>query len=389
MRVAVFVAAGLVVLTSFLRADSDDDDEDTGYFPLVPTGNSLRYGLRYVGGPKVAFHDVGTIPPSVIVYGTTDGVLHTYNDGTVSPDARTAPNGHPVNDGLTNTWSINYSDQVGTDSVGNNTVAFHVYSATSDVDTIKARTTDASGWELQVGRSLGKIARKVDVSLVGGFTFSSVNAKRTSWVQSNLITMTDTYQVDGLTAPTAPYTAPVYVTEYIYDQNGQTVLDSSGAPKTKQVPGNTILLNLNPTRTYSPPTGTSTTVSGFWQVKGAYYTFRVGPMFQVPVTERIKMSVEFGGGAAYVGTTFSVNELMLNQEVLSDVQNVDQETRNLLLPLVYVDADAEYWLTERAGLYLGASYQKSGSFHQSAGGESAAIDMESTSGLTTGLTLRF
>ena len=65
------------------------------------------------------------------------------------------------------------------------------------------------------------------------------------------------------------------------------------------------------------------------------------------------------------------------------------KTHSVLLPALYVDADAEYWLTERAGLFLGATYQRSQSFNQDLGGESATVDMGSTSGITSGLTLRF
>ena len=38
MRNAVFVAAGLAVLACSLHAQSDDDEDEMDYFPLVPTG---------------------------------------------------------------------------------------------------------------------------------------------------------------------------------------------------------------------------------------------------------------------------------------------------------------------------------------------------------------
>jgi predicted porin len=59
------------------------------------------------------------------------------------------------------------------------------------------------------------------------------------------------------------------------------------------------------------------------------------------------------------------------------------------LPAWYADAGAEYWLTERAGFYLDATLQRSQSFDQNLGGRTATIDMSSTSGVTSGLTLRF
>ena len=71
------------------------------------------------------------------------------------------------------------------------------------------------------------------------------------------------------------------------------------------------------------------------------------------------------------------------------MQTADLDHRNVLLPAFYADLDAEYWLTERAGFYLGATYQRSKPFEQTLGGRTATIDMGTTSGLTTGVTLRF
>ena len=41
------------------------------------------------------------------------------------------------------------------------------------------------------------------------------------------------------------------------------------------------------------------------------------------------------------------------------LEAISEGARNVLLPAFYADLDAEYWLTERAGFYLGATYQKS------------------------------
>src|SRR5208283_1305237 len=202
----------------------------------------------------------------------------------------------PADDGLTNTWTANYATQITSD----NNVAFHIYSTTAlpDGETLKARNELAEGWELQMGRSLGKIARKVDVSLVAGFTFSGFNSKRSSDIQAQLTTLTDVYSLNGQTPPTNfPITEPNSGTQVIYDQNGQPVLTSSGGVKTTST-DQSILLGLTPTRTISNTNadGTPTTaeVRGVWQIKGAYYTFRLGPVFQLPVTERLKLSLGFG-----------------------------------------------------------------------------------------------
>jgi cell division septation protein DedD len=392
MRIAAFVAVGLVCLTGFLHAQSDDDEDEMDYYPLVPTGNSMRFGLRYVGGPKVAFHNVGGVkadqtaqPESAVL------VTRVYDDGTVSPDARTDAVGHPANDGQTNTWNANLASQITAD--GN--VAYHIYSTLpmADGQTIRARNSLAEGWELQMGHSLGKIARKVDVSLVAGFTFSTFNSKRTSGVQSQLMTVTDVFSLNGQAVPTSfPVTMPSAGTQYVYDSNGQIVYTPAGSPKTTSG-DQSLLLAVNPTRTISStnPDGTPTTteVQGIWQIKGAYYTFRLGPVFQLPLSERLKLSFGLGGAAVFAGSTYKSNETIVVEDLSTTVFDYEEKTHSVLLPAFYVDADAEFWLTERTGFYLGATYQKCQSFDQTLAGRSATIDLGSTSGITSGLTLRF
>ena len=381
MRIAVFVAAGLAVLTSFLHAQSDDDDDDMDYFPLVPTGSSLRFGMRYVGGPKVAFHNVGNVPATNVIADATIPTTRVYNDGGVSIDTRTDSSGRPVNDGLTNNWTLNYDSQI----TAGGDVAYHLYSSDLTGNTIKGKTSTAAGWELQAGRSMGKIARKVDVSFVGGFTFSGINAKRSSEVTAQLTTLTDTYSLNGQVPPTVPYTAPTTAYRNVFDSNGAPVLGADGSQTTQTV-DTSILLAQNPTRTI---TTRPAQVSGHWQIKGAYYTFRAGPVFQMPITERLKLSIGFGAGAIVVGSTYKSDQEIVVDDVTDRIMSIDEKTRTVLLPAFYADADAEYWLTERTGFYLGATYQKSKSFDQTLDASSATVNLGSTSGVQSGLTLRF
>ena len=394
MRIAVVVAAGLVVLTSFLHAQSDDDDADEAdYFPLVPTGNSLRFGLRYVGGPKVAFHDVGTVPATVAIVGPSTMGVHVYNDGQVGTDQRTDVSGHPMNDGLTNSWTVDFATQVNSD----NNIVFHTYSTTpmSDGQTIKAQNSLAEGWELEMGHRLGKLGRKVELSLVAGFTFSSFNSKRSNDLTSRLTTLTNIYSLYGQAPPTSfPTTEPASGgTQSVYDSNGQPVLTSNGQQKTSPA-DNSLLLSQQPISSITSNTnanGTPSTaeVRGQWQIKGAYYSLRLGPLFELPVTERLKLSLRVGGAALFVGSTYTAVEVIEVDNVSAPLADVETKTHGVLLPGWYADAGAEYWLTERTGFYLDATYQKSQAFNQNLGGRTATIDLSSTSGITSGLTLRF
>jgi hypothetical protein len=383
MRIAVSLAVGLAILAGVLHAQSDDDDEDEmDYFPLVPSGNHFRFGLHYVGGPKVAFGQLGSVPSAASVGDPTGLMSRTYNDGYVSLDPRKAPDGNPVGDGLTNTWSFVNTSQ----ATASGDLAFHDYSSATLGATERAKSNSSSGWELQIGRSLGKIGRKVDFSVVGGFSFSNINAKKSGVVQGLMTTVTDVYPLYGQDVPTAPYTAPTTTAQNVYDANGNQVLDVNGNGQTTTV-DNSTMLGDQPNRT---TTTNVADVKGYWQIKGAYYTFKVGPMLQIPITERIKFSVGAGAALALVGTRYIVDETLVVDDVNgTEVTTSDEQSRFVMLPLYYANADAEYWLTERSGFYLGVNGQKSGSYDQSAGGRTATINLGTTYGVQSGITLRF
>ena len=198
-------------------------------------------------------------------------------------------------------------------------------------------------------------------------------------------TLTDTYSLSGQDPPTAPYTAPTSTTRVLPDPHGNSQLNPNGGGNSTSA-DNTILLAENPTEA---TTSRTVQVGGYWQIKGAYLTFRTGPTFQIPVTERIKLSIGFGAAMAFVGSTFKTDEEIVVDDVTSPITYVDEKTLQVLLPAFYADADAEYWLTERSGLYLGATYQKSKSFGENLGSESATVNLGTTSGLQSGFTLRF
>jgi predicted porin len=75
--------------------------------------------------------------------------------------------------------------------------------------------------------------------------------------------------------------------------------------------------------------------------------------------------------------------------VSAPLADVETKTHSVLLPAWYADLGGEYWLTERTGFYVDATYQGSEAFNQNLGGRTATIDLSSASGIMSGLTLRF
>ena len=158
------------------------------------------------------------------------------------------------------------------------------------------------------GRSLGKIARKVDVSLVAGFTFSSFNSKRTSDIQAQLTTLTDIYSLNGQLPPATPSSAAEQPASRSFTIRTAIRCSMPSGRGSQSTVDQSILLSLSPTRTNSNTNadGTPTTAEvRVWQIKGAYYTFRLGPVFQLPVTERLKLSLGFGAAVVFAGSTYT------------------------------------------------------------------------------------
>jgi hypothetical protein len=213
-----------------------------------------------------------------------------------------------------------------------------------------------------------------------------MNAKTAGTVPAQLNTLTDVFSLNGQPAPTPPYTAPYTSTVTLYDSSGTPVRDTDGNVVTTTQDSTTLLSSLPVSRSIA--TGT-TDVKGRWQIRGAYYTFRIGPMLQIPITERLKVSFGAGVGLAYVGSDYIVEEEIVLPDTETTVQVQDRSARSAWMPCYYVDADAEYWLTERAGLYVGATAQMSGSYDQEVFGRTATVDLGSTYGLQSGITLRF
>jgi len=380
MRIAIVLAAAALAV-GMAQAQSDDEDE-MDYYPLVPTGNQMHFGLRVIGGPKIKFGNLGNVPSNVFPGDTETIENRGYNDGTVSLDSRVDRNGNSVNDGFTNTWTYQNSSQV----TPTGDIAFHAYSATSVGAGVNKHAGAASGWELRMGRTFGRIAHKIDFSLVASFTYSDMNAKTASSVPAELITQTDVYSLNGQPVPTAPYTAPSTTTVTVYDSSGNPLLTTGGTVVTTTQDNTTLLTGVPISRT----TTTSTTnIQGHWQIKGAYYTFRLGPMLSIPVTERLRVTLSAGAGLAYVGSDYLADEEIVLPDTETTIETQELSSRSAWMPIFYADADAEYWLTERTGFYLGATAQKAGSFDQTLNGRTAKVDLGATSGISSGFTLRF
>ena len=371
--------------------------------------STVRFGFRYISGAKTSFSGQGRIP-SPENPGDEKGanLLRLYHDGGVQPDARVVArldsSGNPIidpqtnspvfdpvaPDGRTNTWNYTDASQL-SQQLG--FVAFHSYSA-EVVDTAVRQKDSASsaGMDITVSRDMGKLfGSRLTWNLTGGLSINDISANTTDRVRATLTTITDFYSLFGRLPPDAPYSSPSSATTNVVDAGGNPVLNDDGSVRTVTTDTSVLLGNEPAGRTTVPVTN-DVSVSNRWKVKGAYYTFRVGPTVWVPITTRLRASVSLGAALVYAGTDYTVTQTF-EPELGAEISDTSSSAAYKLLPGYYADATMQFDLTERAGFYAGAVFQSAGSYKQAVDTENAhyttKIDLANQNGFRAGLSIRF
>jgi hypothetical protein len=135
-----------------------------------------------------------------------------------------------------------------------------------------------------------------------------------------------------------------------------------------------------------------TSVSNRWKIKGAYYTFRIGPTVWIPITTRLRASISAGAAVVYSGTSYTVTQTF-EPELGAEISDTSTNSAYKLLPGYFADATLQFDLTERAGFYAGAVFQSAGSYTQNIDTEnshySTKIDLSNQNGVRAGMSIRF
>lgn len=364
---------------------------------------SVSIGARhYSGGASVDFGNLGTIP---VVAPALDGD-RVYANGSVAKDRlrnneidgdgkqistpgerhrtyRTDADGTVTQtgdfvayqDGFTRDWSYNSASQVTADG----RIGMDRYGANSRGASMSAESDGGVGFDFNVTRRLGKISPKLEWGLSLGFGLSDLKAESKGTVTSDLRRLTDYYRTIDGTIPTAPYDAP-------------TSIDLLGPDGTVLVRGG---LETTTPLGYMPvgredvliPNGAS--VDGEWDIDGAYFLIRLGPTLRAKLTERIGFSVSGGLAAGYIGSTFHARESIRPAGISGTVVYEDETTTDEIVFGYYAMANAEFWMTERTGVYAGASYEGLADYDQKLGDRTATIDIGQGVAIRGGIVLRF
>jgi hypothetical protein len=371
---------------------------------------TLTFGARSMSGAKVGFSGKGFVSsyqPGADL--TTPNITRLYHDGTLQADAGGASFDYYAQDGVTvihygpgpitpagytNNWSFVDPRQLRSD--GN--IDFHSYTADiSNSGVVQHDPASGQGFELSVARDMGQLTKKLDWKLVAGFALNDIKSYSNAQLNAVVTTITDTYLLNVGTygTPSTPYVAPHYITVPRVDSAGLPVLDTLGYQFIDYVDQSALVGNL-------PLVRTTTTSSGVvvdrWLLRGAYFTFRLGPSLTYMFTERLKATISVGVALIYAGTQYTVEQTYV-PDTADPILASAHEEESKLLTGYYFDATLQYDFTERAGLYAGVVYEAGGSYTETATlndvytGSHAAyksvIDLSRLQGFRMGMTFRF
>jgi hypothetical protein len=371
---------------------------------------TLTLGVRSLTGAKASFSGRGVIssfqPPANYL---TPNITRTYHDGTMQADTSPVSLTYLAQDGVTqltygpgpltpsgetNTWSFIDARQLRSD--GN--IDFHAYTADiSNSGVLRRDPAPGQGIELSVSRDMGRLTKKLDWKLVAGFSLNDIKSSTTANLNAVVRTITDTYHLDlnNFAPPTAPYVGPYYLTVPRVNSAGVPVLDTLGYQIIDYVDHSSYLGNVPLNRSITTTNGV---VVDHWVLKGAYFTFRLGPSLTYMITEKLKATVSFGVALIYAGTSYTVDQTYTPDTGDPLVSKVTEDEGKLLTGY-YFDATLQYDFTERAGLYAGVVYEAGGSYTETAllndiyTGSSATyksvVDLSRLQGFRMGMTFRF
>lgn len=278
--------------------------------------------------------------------------------------------------GRTRSWVYANSDQL----TGDGRVGMSVFSATSDGATAEAEGDASGGLELSLARRLGRLAGgRVDWGLGAMVGLTDINSKSSGTIKATLNTLTDFYSLNGQGAPAAPYSGPSF----------GDLLNSGGAVVSPGGLETTIPLGDTPVSRTEMALAGGAEIDGFWQIKGSYYLFRVGPHLRARVTDRFALFASAGLAGAYVGTTYRVEEVLRTPNPDITIAANEERDQSEFSTGFYGELTGEYWLTPRTGFFAGATYHTLGTYQQSLSGRTADVDLGKGAGLRFGIITRF
>ena len=287
-------------------------------------------------------------------------VARDYDDGFVRPETTGLAAGSP--DGFTSYWSYQNASQV----VGNNLLMSKAVGSGAIAGAGSIGSDPMHGMELAYSWMVGP-AGPFEWGLEGSFGFSGLDIRDDRTLTGNVNVTTDTFDISNLAPGGGPPPPP-------------------GTPTTGRS-GTSALIGVAPA-SRSTSSFIGATSSGFREVTGNIYDFRVGPFMEYEVVENLRLGLGGGFSFGFVNSNFAFQETV-NLPGGSPLNNNGSGSDVKPLYGGYVSATVDYSFADSWSVFAGAQYRRMGKYDQSVGGSSVEVDFRNAIQATFGVGYSF
>lgn len=321
--------------------------------PVRPDRNRVNISGRFLFNVSAEFRHQATAVnpgPGVGVHGAN----HVYDNGYVNVD----DSGNAGN----LTWNWGYQDPA---SVVGTTLELSAVSSPASGPTQRDRDDPQYGFEISYGRVLKQFelssGRAMQAGLFGAFGMTLLDIQSNSRIDGATTGVRDTYKLDGLPIiPGAPYfgagPAP----------GGPLPLLIPDAPDTRA------------------PINVAASATERMKVEGEMYGFKLGPFFELPVTQRIAVQVQGGFAALLADGKFAYSE-----SISTGGTSAGRGSRSEWLFGGFVEGQVSVSISPQWNAFAGAGWQSLSNYQVPAGSKEAKVRLDNSVVLFGGLSYQF
>jgi hypothetical protein len=310
-----------------------------------------RFGLNtHIGfNIKADFKGLGGFPAQTNPGPESGGADHVYDNGFNRVDASGNAGGRTWN------WGYQAASQVQSGAIA---MSSSSAAGTGQIGDVK----DDLQWgaELTYARQLGS-NNSYWWGLVAGLSWLNLDLKQDASLSSDVQRLTDTYALDGVIAPLAPYAG------------------------TFEGPGP--LLGDQPSRRVETIPGGART-AGQYQIEGNLYALRLGLLYESPFNDWVALQLGGGGVGGVIDSEFRVAEQVMLTGV-GELARYGSSSKTALVGGAYGEIGLIFHLAEHWSASASVQYQYLSDFSQTTDGKEAHLNLKDTLFLSVGVGARF
>lgn len=320
----------------------------------APAASRWSFGMSFAPllNVEADFSGLGGFASPFSLQPLGPGVDREYDDGYVFVD----DSGNAG--GVTSFWGYDDADQY--DPSGSGAINQHITNSASNG---RAGATEdfSPAIDLFAYYDMGKVleisGRPVTWGFRGGLHYSSISVSSSGSLTSDIVRVTDRYDLNGGFPPSAGHAGTSDGFGYLF-------------------------LTDEPSRS-ADVIANGATVNGSRSIEADIVTFGFGPYLQIPVSERFSVSLEAGANVAIAHGVYEFDSTTTITDLGTQTSSGD-ESRTVILPGIYAGFSAMWKLSDTFGLQASARYQYLDQLSVNAGGSEAALSFDGAAVLSIG-----